>query len=68
MRDTTARLRRKGALTVSLMVRARNRSAIALYRDFGFRRTAKAPGYYENGEDGVRMLLRLSSKTGRRPG
>ena len=65
--DTIARLRRSGIATLGLTVRVRNRRAIALYRAFRFRRTAKIPGYYENGEDGVRMLLRLSSKTGRPP-
>jgi ribosomal-protein-alanine N-acetyltransferase len=56
---TLARLRSAGAATFSLMVRARNRKAIALYRGLGFRRTARVAGYYENREDGVRMRLNL---------
>jgi len=57
---TIARLRRAGAVSLSLMVRARNVRAIALYRGFGFRRTGRVAGYYENGEDGLRMRLRLT--------
>jgi len=64
---TLGRLRRAGAATLSLMVRARNRRAIALYQAFGFRRTARVARYYGNGEDGVRMLLRLSPKSGTPP-
>jgi ribosomal-protein-alanine N-acetyltransferase len=59
MRRTMSRLRKAGAARLTLMVRARNRGAIALYRKFGFRRTGRAPRYYENGEDGVRMSLQL---------
>ena len=59
MRRTMSRLRQAGASRLSLMVRARNRGAIALYRKFGFRRTGRASRYYENGEDGVRMALTL---------
>jgi ribosomal-protein-alanine N-acetyltransferase len=59
LRRTLARLRQTGASRLSLMVRARNRGAIALYRSFGFRRTGRVAGYYENGEDGVRMSLAL---------
>ena len=59
MKRTLARLRLAGAAKLNLMVRARNRGAIALYHDFGFRRTGKVARYYENGEDGVRMSLAL---------
>jgi ribosomal-protein-alanine acetyltransferase len=59
LRRTLARLRQSGASRLNLMVRARNRGAIALYRNFGFRRKARVRGYYENGEDGVRMSLVL---------
>jgi [ribosomal protein S18]-alanine N-acetyltransferase len=59
LRRTVSRLRQAGASRLNLMVRARNRGAIALYRKFGFRRTGRAPRYYENSEDGVRMSLAL---------
>jgi len=57
MKRTLSRLRQAGAAKLNLMVRARNRGAIALYQEFGFRRTGKVARYYENGEDGVRMSL-----------
>ncbi len=60
MAHTIVRLRQRGAATLSLVVRARNRRAIALYRSFGFRRVARIARYYENGEDGMRMRLRIS--------
>ncbi len=52
--------RRSGAAFVSLTVRRDNAAAIALYRKFGFVRTATVPGYYEDGAAGWRMRLRLS--------
>jgi ribosomal-protein-alanine N-acetyltransferase len=59
MRRTLLRLRQSGTARLNLMVRARNRGAIALYKAFGFRRTGRVARYYENGEDGVRMSLPL---------
>ena len=59
MKRTLARLRQARAVRLTLMVRAKNRGALALYADFGFRRTGRVAGYYENGEDGVRMSLTL---------
>ena len=59
LRRTLRRLRLAGVARLNLMVRARNRGAIALYRNFGFRRTGRVSSYYENGEDGVRMSLVL---------
>jgi ribosomal-protein-alanine N-acetyltransferase len=59
LQRTLARLRQAGAARLGLMVRARNRGAIALYRNFGFRRTGRVARYYENGEDGLRMSLDL---------
>jgi ribosomal-protein-alanine N-acetyltransferase len=59
LRRTLARLRQAGAARLTLMVRARNRGAIALYRTFGFSRTGRVARYYENGEDGIRMSLPL---------
>jgi len=68
LRRTISRLRRAGATRLSLMVRVRNAGALALYGSFGFRRTGKVARYYENGEDGVRMALVLSSPSGKPPG
>ena len=56
---TIGRLRQAGAATLSLVVRAKNQRAIALYRGFRFRRAGRIAGYYENGEDGVRMRLQI---------
>jgi ribosomal-protein-alanine N-acetyltransferase len=64
---TIRRVRHAGAGRLSLMVRARNTAAIALYRNFGFRRKGRVARYYENGEDGVRMALELSSPSGKPP-
>jgi ribosomal-protein-alanine N-acetyltransferase len=60
LRRTVTRLRQAGTARLNLMVRARNRGAIALYRNFGFRRTGRVARYYENGEDGLRMSLVLN--------
>jgi ribosomal protein S18 acetylase RimI-like enzyme len=59
LQQTLVRLRRAGILRLSLMVRSRNRAAIRLYRGFGFRHKGRVAGYYENGEDGIRMTLTL---------
>jgi [ribosomal protein S18]-alanine N-acetyltransferase len=67
IRHTLARLRRARVATLSLMVRAANRGAIALYHELGFRRVRRVPRYYENGEDGVRMMLRLTPASGKPP-
>jgi len=40
-------------------VRTSNDRAIALYEKLGFVKVQELPGYYENGEDGIRMRLRL---------
>ena len=64
---TISRLRQSGAARLSLMVRARNAAAIGLYWSIGFRRAGRVARYYENGEDGVRMTLALSSPSGKPP-
>ncbi len=38
-----------------LEVEAKNTAALALYRRAGYRQVATLPGYYENGEDGIRL-------------
>jgi len=50
------RLRRRGVVRLSLMVRTENRGAQALYRKYGLRRVRRSPGYYEDGADGWLML------------
>jgi [ribosomal protein S18]-alanine N-acetyltransferase len=54
------RLRRRNAPRLSLMVRADNSHAQALYRKYGFRRIRRVPAYYEDGADGVLMTRRAA--------
>lgn len=51
--------RRSGRRALTLMVRRENEAAIALYRKFGFVRTATVSGYYEDGATAWRMRLVL---------
>jgi ribosomal-protein-alanine N-acetyltransferase len=53
--ELLARLERAGAETVQLEVDVRNAPAIAFYRSFGFRRTARIPDYYGEGKDAYAM-------------
>ncbi|HUE00953.1 MAG TPA: ribosomal protein S18-alanine N-acetyltransferase [Bryobacteraceae bacterium] len=55
MRYTLRRLRAAGVRRVELMVRTGNAAGAQLYRSLGFRRVRLAPGYYEDGGDGVLM-------------
>ena len=50
----------QGAPTVKLEVRESNDTAISLYEDFGFQPLRRIPGYYEDGEDAVVMVLDLT--------
>ena len=45
----------RGRTLVRLEVRADNRPAIALYEKAGYRAIGRKPGYYEDGEDALRM-------------
>jgi [ribosomal protein S18]-alanine N-acetyltransferase len=49
------RLRRRGAARLHLVVRVTNRAAQAFYAKYQFRRLRTAPGYYEDGGDGISM-------------
>lgn len=49
--------RRRGAVSIRLMVRRDNLAAIELYRKLGFRRVSTVRGYYEDGATGWRMRL-----------
>jgi len=62
-----ARGRDEGAARVVLEVRVGNVSAIALYRRFGFRGTARRKGYYPDGEDALLMELSLLTDFATRP-
>ena len=55
----------RGAVATTLEVRSTNRSAIALYSSFGFRRAGRRPGYYRDGTDALIMWRRPSK--GERP-
>lgn len=47
-----------GAAAATLEVRSRNRAAIDLYSEFGFRRAGRRPGYYRDGADALIMWRR----------
>lgn len=47
--------RARGAVAATLEVRSKNRSAIALYSDLGFRRAGRRRGYYRDGSDALIM-------------
>jgi ribosomal-protein-alanine N-acetyltransferase len=55
MRHTLRALRAAGVRRVALMVRTGNAAGAQLYRSLGFRRVRIAPGYYEDGGDGILM-------------
>lgn len=52
-------LRREGVRTVQLEVRASNRPAQALYRDFGFDCRGERPCYYPGGESALLLGVEL---------
>ncbi|MFQ3293517.1 MAG: ribosomal-protein-alanine N-acetyltransferase [Halobacteriales archaeon] len=47
----------QGTPTVKLEVRESNDTAISLYEDFGFQSLRRIPGYYQDGEDAIVMVL-----------
>ena len=59
MRRTLAGLRSGRVRRAFLMVRESNAAARAFYQRFGFRRARRVRHYYENREDGIRMILDL---------
>lgn len=59
MRNTLRRLRLRGVVRFSLMVRVGNESARRFYKRNGFRKLRTVAGYYEDGEDGVLMSRAL---------
>lgn len=55
MKNALRRLRLRGAVRFSLMVRVSNAAARRFYVRHGFRSVRKSRGYYEDGEDAVLM-------------
>jgi [ribosomal protein S18]-alanine N-acetyltransferase len=60
LESTLRRLRRRGVVRFSLMVKVTNDAARGFYEKYGFVRTRRVPIYYEDGEDGILMALALS--------
>jgi ribosomal-protein-alanine N-acetyltransferase len=56
MASTLRRLRRRKIPRASLMVKVTNQTARRFYEKWGFRKTRRIPGYYEDGRDGIRMV------------
>ncbi len=54
----------RGAKVVFLEVRRSNEAARAMYARFGFRAMGVRPGYYEDGEDAIVMMLELNGEVG----
>lgn len=59
MRHTLRHLKAAGARAVWLMVRSSDAGAVGFYRRLGFRAVGRAPGYYEDGTEALRMQRRL---------
>ncbi len=59
MRHTLRRLRRAGTLRFSLTVRVTNGRARGFYEKYGFTKERVVREYYEDGEDGIRMVKQL---------
>jgi ribosomal protein S18 acetylase RimI-like enzyme len=54
----------RGCIGMHLEVRAGNAAAIALYAGHGYTRSARLPGYYEDGADGWRYAKPLAPVAG----
>jgi ribosomal-protein-alanine N-acetyltransferase len=60
MDEAARRARKAGAVLATLEVRRSNGSAIALYRQLGYRQVGVRPNYYvDEGEDAIVMVLDL---------
>jgi ribosomal-protein-alanine N-acetyltransferase len=60
MEEAARRARAAGAVLATLEVRRSNASALALYRDLGYRQVGIRPNYYvDEGEDAIVMVLDL---------
>ncbi|MEO8594602.1 MAG: GNAT family N-acetyltransferase [Candidatus Solibacter sp.] len=60
MDSTLRRLRRRSVQRLGLMVKLTNARALGFYAKYGFRRTRRVPGYYEDGADGLLLVKTLS--------
>ncbi|HEX9289937.1 MAG TPA: ribosomal protein S18-alanine N-acetyltransferase [Anaeromyxobacteraceae bacterium] len=60
MEEAATRARKAGAVLATLEVRRSNVSALALYRDLGYRQVGVRPNYYvDEGEDAIVMVMDL---------
>jgi ribosomal protein S18 acetylase RimI-like enzyme len=59
MKSTIRRLKLQGVHRITLMVRKSNAAALRFYERRGFTAVRRAPGYYEDGEEGLVMRLTL---------
>jgi [ribosomal protein S18]-alanine N-acetyltransferase len=57
------RLRARGVVRINLMVKHSNFAAQSLYSRHGFKKVRVAPGYYEDGSDGILMARFLADRT-----
>jgi ribosomal-protein-alanine N-acetyltransferase len=57
--STIRRLKLRGIKRLTLTVRQSNATALRFYERHGFAKLRRAPGYYEDGEDGLLMRRRL---------
>jgi ribosomal-protein-alanine N-acetyltransferase len=62
MANTLQALEDTAVERVELTVRTTNQAAIRFYRGFGFVSGPVASGYYEDGEDGLRMWRQITAK------
>jgi [ribosomal protein S18]-alanine N-acetyltransferase len=60
LKSLIRRLRARGVVRVSLMVKPLNLAAQSLYRTHGFEKVRIAPRYYEDGSDGILMARVLA--------
>ncbi len=54
--------RKNGCQEMRLEVAARNKAALALYRESGYEMTGRLAGYYEDGADALRLAKPLSGR------
>jgi [ribosomal protein S18]-alanine N-acetyltransferase len=59
LKSTIRRLKLRGVGRLTLMVRSSNAVALQFYERRGFTAVRRAPGYYEDGEEGLLMRLML---------
>jgi [ribosomal protein S18]-alanine N-acetyltransferase len=60
LKSTVRRLKLRGVGRITLMVRRSNSIALRLYERHGFAAVRRAPGYYEDGEEGLLMRKDLT--------